>query len=334
MAGVVISVAAEVMKSRFGMLQAPLRSYIVNRASIIEKEEAAFKKVFREDKSTHFAETYSYETDMDDMLPVGEGGAYPNTSFQEGYPKTIRSMVFKSQFSITREAVDDDQLGSLKTKPEKLLRAYYRTRARLMARAIGEAMQGNTSFSINGFSFDTTSADGVCLFSASHAPKVSGSNQSNLYSDAFSHANLFKAVQRMRNLKDDNGNVIGVRPNAILIPDNNAALTQEVLEVVSSMQKPGTDYNNNNVLFGNFEVITSAYLNDFTGAITAPWFLLDTDYNELNDGSIFLDRTDLEIKSDIGPNDNNLWKGYARFGVGFADFRQIMALGVTGASPM
>lgn len=335
MAGITISVSSEVMQSRFGNLQDPLCSYIESRAEVYEQELDLYKEVFSEVDSKHYGEAYSGETELEDLLPVGENGAYPNSDFQEGYSKTIRNMTFKGQFSISREAIDDDVLGTLKKKPEKLLKSYYRGKARLMARMIGEALQGNASFTANGFPFSTVGADGVCVFSGSHAPKVSGGNQCNVYSDSFSSSALFAAIQKMQNLKDDNGNTLNINPNAILISNKNASLKQSVLEVVSSLQKPGTANNDNNVLFGNLKVLCSPYLNDYLGALSAPWVLLDTSYIEDNDCNILQNRINLELKSIISHvNDANVWQAYARYGVGFVDFRGMLACGVTGASSM
>lgn len=334
MASPVITVSSGVLQSIFGQMQDPLCSYIESRAEVIEKEEAVFDEIFREVKSTHYAEGYSYETELADMLPVGENGAYPQTGYQEGYPKTIHNMTFKNAFAFSREAIDDNVLTSIQKKPDKLLRSYYRGRARMKARMIGEALQGNASFSVNGFNFSTVGADGVCVFSGSHAPKVRGANQCNVYSDAFTPAALFAATVKMQNLKDDDGNTLDLNPDTIIIPNNNASLKQSVFEVVSSLQKPGTANNDNNVLFGNFKVVVSAYLNDYLGSLTAPWILMDSRYNQENDCNIYQDRVPLEIRSELGDNDENIWKAYARYGLGFVDFRAMLACGVTGASSM
>ena len=333
---VIINERSGLMESIFGKTQAPLASYLESRNEQIEAEEKIGLSIFRKVSSRHFAEAYGTETEMGDMEPVGEGGAYPVTSFQEGYRKTINNVTFKNSFAITREAMDDNILTSLGQKPDKLLRSYHRGRNRMFAAMIGNASKGSTSFDVKGWTFDTTCMDGGCVFSTSHAPKVSGSNQTNLYADAFSADALFAAINKMRNLKDDDGNTLAIVPDTIIIPTANAALVKAVLVAVGSMQVPGSGNNDINPMFGQMKVIQWPTLNDYvdlSGAAT-PWFLFDSKYNEEVDGCIYQDRVPLEVRSELDPNDNNVWKAYARYGMGFVDFRQIMALGVTGGSSL
>ena len=334
MANIVITEASGQLPALFGDIQEPLCSYIEHRAEIIEAEEKAMFKIFRQTKSTHFAEGYRYETEMDDMLPVGENGAYPTTGYQEGYPQTIYNETFKQSFAISQEAIEDNVLTTIQRKPEKLLRAYYRGRARLLARMIGEALQGHDSFVVNGRPFKTTCSDGQNVFSSSHPLKVKGGTQSNVYSDAFSASSLFAGMTAMQNQKDDNGNTLGISPDTILIGNNNPNLKKTVIEVVASMQSPGTANNDINPVFGNFEIVIAPYLNDFLGSLASPWILFDSKYNQDNDGNVYQDRVPLTIKSDVGANDENIWKARARYGVGFVDYRQMMAFGVTGANSL
>lgn len=331
----VMTEASGRLKALYGNIQEPLASYIEHRAETIEQEESIAFKLFDKRSSNHFAENYRSETEMDDMIAVGENGSYPRTGYQEGYDKTIRNTTYKNAFGISRELMDDNILTSLQKKPDKLLRSYYRGRARELAAAIGNALQGNTSYTINGWEHSTVCADGQCVFSTSHAPKVSGSNQSNLYADAFSEAALFAGITKMQNLKDDNGNTLSIVPDTIVIPNSNPSLKMAVIKAIASLKESGTGYNAINPLFGNLEIITWGYLNDFIGSTnTAPWILFDSKYNRENDGNIYQDRVDLEIRSELGENDENIWKAYARYGYGFVDFRQMMAFGITGGSSL
>lgn len=333
---ITVTFGAGVLQSEFGLLQAPLRSYIEQFGGIQNDEEKLWDKVFVKRKSEHWGEAYSGETDVEDMVPVGESGDYPSTSFQEAYSKIVANVTFKQSIRISQEAIEDGKLTDLKKKADKLTRGYHRGKARIEAAHIGNALQGNTGFAIRGFNFDTTCADGQCVFYTAHAPKVYGGTQSNKFADAFSADNLFKAVLKMQDLKDENGNTIGIKPDTILIPSYNATLVKAVLVAIGSLQTPGSGNNDVNPLFGNFNVLISNYLNDYVDktASNPPWILLDSTFNEEGDGNIYQERIPLSVRSELAANDDNVWKARARYGIGFKDWRQMMALGITGGSSL
>lgn len=331
-----ISEASGLLQSEFGMLQAPLASYIEKHGDITTPEEQLWDQVFDERESTHFAEAYSYETEADDMVPVGEGGDYPSTGYQEGYQKVIHNVTFKQSMSITWEAMQDGVLTDLKRKSDKIIRGYHRGKARLKAAMVGNALQGNTTFTYKGWNMGTACMDALCVFSKVHPRKVAGGTQSNLYADAFSAGALFEAVMAMENLEDDDGNTLDLHPDTIIIPKYNAALVEQVLKVVGTPKVTGSGNNDVNPLFGNFTVLVSSYLNNFVdkSATNPPWILFDSTYNKENDGNIYQKRTDLQVRSELAANDSNVWKARARYGLGFADWRQMMAFGVTGGSTL
>lgn len=333
---ITVTFGSGVLQSEFGLLQAPLASYIEQFGGIQNKEEQLWDKVFVKRKSEHWGEAYSGETDVDDMIPVGESGDYPSTAFQEGYSKIVTNVTFKQSIRISQEAIEDGKLTDLKKKADKLTRGYHRGKARLMAAMIGNALQSNSSFAVKGWSFDTKCADGGCVFHTAHAPKVDGGTQSNLYADAFSADALFAAVLKMQDLKDENGNTLGITPDTILIPSYNPVLVKAVMVAIGSLQVPGSGNNDVNPLFGNFNILVSNYLNDYVDktAANAPWILLDSGSNEELDGNIYQERVALGVRSELAANDDNVWKARARYGLGFNAWRQMMAFGVTGGSSL
>lgn len=317
-------------KTMYGDYQAPIVSCIEDVCEAWEQKSVA-PLIFREQKSTHFAEGYTGTTAMDEWLPVGENGAHPNNGFTEGYPKTLYNEVFKSQFSISRELVDDNQIGTMMNRAKKFTNAYYRTREAFFARLLGEATKGNSTISINGRDFDCTAADGLALFHKEHKGKVSGKKQTNKYADAFSAAALFKMMTAYQNLQGENGEVLGLCPDTLVIP-NDATMKEAAYAAVNSYSKPGGNNNDANPLLGNFNIIVWPYLNQFiTGS---PWVIMDSKYNEDADGAIYQNRVDMEVRSVLGDNDENIWKGYARFTGGFVDWRCMMVGGITGGSTL
>lgn len=334
MAHIIIAESAKNMPATFGELSAPIAEFITRRDEAYQTESIA-NKVFTKKKSTHRHEGFTGYAGANDWVPGGEATSHATNGFEEGYTKIAASVVWKSEFDVTREAVDDDQIGELQDLAGQRQDSYERTRERFFARTLGEAIKGNTSFKIGNTTFDTTSADGVCVFSTAHKPKVSGGNQSNLFAGAFSAANLSKALTAMQNVKGDNGEILALSPDTIIIP-NIADLKMEVFGVLGANFDPSTAGGNKyNYLFGNFNVIVWPYLNEFITAGTAPWVLMDSNYAKKYPTAIDLERVPVEWKSTYDENhDINRWLGYARFTSAFVDFRGLAVGGVTGGTTL
>lgn len=319
--------------SLYGKFEAPIVSCIEDAAEAYEQLSVA-PKIFRVRKSNNFADGYTSTTAMDDWQPVGENGERPQTGFEEGYTKILPNEVWKSGFSISRELVDDNQIGQMLDRAKKFTRSYYRTQERFFARILGYALQRKTAMTINNRKFDLTGADGECVFSKNHKPKVSGAKQTNVFADAFSEDALFRAMTAMQNLKGDNNETLALVPDTLIIP-NVPELKKQAMAILASYQKPGSANNDYNPLFGNFDLIVWPYLNDFIGTTnTAPWIIMDSKYNEECDCAVWQNRVDMEVSNKEGDHDEQKWNGYSRFTGGFVDFRALMAGGITGGSDL
>lgn len=335
MANITFSEGSGLNDSIFGKSQAPIRMMIESRAETFE-ELSVMKDVFMMDESKHWAEKYTTMTAMDGFDPVGENGAYPVTGMQEGFSKTLEHHTWKNSFSISREIMEDGKILDLKKKPAGFVKSYYRTREEFAAALFGSAINGNSDYEINfrGRKFDTTTADGQCLFSKEHVSKIRNGNQSNWFSDAFSADALSYVESEMQNFKGDNGELVNVIPNTILIP-NLPMLKKDVFAAIGADKDPNTANNGFNYQFGRWNVIVWNYLNQYVKDGTAPWILADLDYNNEYGGAIFTDRTALEVHSSIDENtDANVWRGYARFTAGFNDWRAFALGGVAGGTQL
>ena len=332
---IVISISSRVVDSIYGNSQAPIRSYVMKRAEAFE-QESLLPKLFRMERSRHWAEQYGGETAMENFVPVGEGGSYPLTGFEESFQKTLVNETWKQSFAITRELVDDAQLGKMKQRANKLMTSYYRTRE-IFGRSLYAGGLLGTEVQIGGKKFSTASADGKKLFATNHIAKVKGNSQSNAFAGEFTAANLDAVETMMQNTKGDNGELLAIAPDTILIP-NDAALKRKVFEVVGADKDPDSGDNGFNFQFGRWNVIVDPYLTmalQQLGVATAPWILLDSKFIQENDGAIWQDRVKLELSSEIDDNnDNNKWKGYARFTGGFVDWRFAAAGGVSGGTAL
>lgn len=318
-----VSIGSGLNGTIYGDCQVPLKAFLESRGEAFQRE-SLLPYLYRMEKSRHWAERYSSETAMGDFEPVGEGGDYPKTGFEDGYFRDIVNMTFKQSFSVTQELVEDCLLGTMKQRANKLVTAYGRTREKFGRILYAGGLYG-TTVSYKGKTFACGSADGQALFSKTHPNKVNGAKQTNLYEGTFTNTLLGKIETEMQNIKGDNGELLGVAPDTIWIP-NDAALKDAVFSAVGADKEPTSGNNAFNCQFGRWNIIVDPYL---TAALTdlgksseKPFFLLDSKFIELNDGPIFQDRVPLDVKSVIdNNNDNNVWQGRARFGAGFADWR-------------
>lgn len=319
---VTVSIGSGLVDPIFGKCQVPLASYIEKLGEAFERE-SLLKYLFHFENSRHWAEQHSSETAMDDFVPVGEGGEYPRTGFESGYDRIIENMTFKQSFSVTQELVEDAQLGEMKRRARKLITAYGRTREKF-GRALYAGGIYGTTVSFGGKSFACNSADGLALFHKEHVNKVNGKKQCNLYKGNFTATLLGKIETEMQQITGDNGELLAVSPDTILIP-NDAALKDAVFSAIGADKEPTTSNNAYNHQFGRWNVIIDPYLTQALAAMgktDKPFILLDSKFLETGDGAIFQERKKLEVKSVVDQNnDNNSWRGRARFGAGFVDWR-------------
>ena len=335
MANITFSEGSNVNNSIYGKSQAPIRMMIEKRGEAFEQQSIA-NKVFNTEKSTHWAEKFTSMTAMEGFEPVGENGAYPTDGNEEGPSKILEHMTWKDSFSLSREIIDDAKLMDLRKKPAAFVTAYYRTREKFGAAMLGGAISGSSSVTFRGKKFDAKAADGQNLFYASHPAKVKGGAQSNLFSDPFDEEALGELETRMQNFHGENGEILDVAPDTILIP-NVHSMKKAVFSAIGADKEPTTANNAYNYQFGRWNVVVWPYLNQFItlSGTAIPWMLMDSRYNKEYGTLVWLDRVSLEVRSTLDENtDANVWRGYSRFTAGFNDWRGIAAAGVDGASSM
>lgn len=330
---IIFSESSGLNDSVFGKCQLPIRMFLEKHGEECE-QNSVLKDLFLMGKSDNYADRMSAMTAMSGFRPVGENGAYPADGMQEGYHKDLVYKTWKNSFSISREIMEDGKLMDLKKAPKGFLTSYKRAREQFGAALFGGAIQGKKSVKFMDESFDIASADGSALFDTAHKPKVKGANQSNKFSDAFSVEALDRAESAMHLFKGDNGEILDVAPDTILIPDD-PVLKRAVFAAIGADKDPATANNAFNYQFGRWNVIIWSYLNDYVTAGTAPWILLDSMYNKTYGGAVWNDRVELEVRSTIDDNtDANIWRGYSRFNATFNDFRFACVGGVTGGTQL
>ena len=329
MAGIIFAEGTGLNDSVFGKSQAPIKALIEQNVEAFEKQ-SMIDKIFFMDNINTYAAKYTSETSMGNFEDVGENGPYPLTNIQEGYSKTIEPTTWKSRFEVTQEMIEDANMGKIKSRANMFSLSYNRTREEFAANMLigGRA----TTATVGGKKYDTTSADGKALFATDHPSKVHGSKlaQSNLFkytaaSDNFTDV-LDAAQEHMQGYKDDNGKLLTVAPDTIIIP-NSGAMKRKVFEAIASELDPNTNNNAFNFQVGLWNVLVWNYLPKTVDG-KEYFLLMDSKFNQDYMGLIWADRTPLKVKSDIdGNTDANRWSGRARFGAGFNNWRGIALVG-------
>ena len=335
MAGIIFSKSAGLNDSIYGKSEAPIKAFLESNVKAYE-DMSIINKIFKMVESENYAEKYTGLTGLaSGFQPVGEGGSYPTDERQEGYSKLLESITWKDSFQVTQEMIEDSKILDLnKTGARGFIDQYYLTREKYGAQLLIGAVAGTTT-SFRGISMDCTSADGVSLFSAVHPSKTgNGSTQSNKFAGAFSDTVLGQIETKMQNYTDDNGEVLTLAPDTIMIP-NDATLKKTVFAAIGADKDPLTANNGFNYQFGRWNVIVSPYLNGLIGVTDRPFFVFDKKFSDNYNGLLFLDRISLSVKSWIDDDtDNNVWSGRARFVCGANDWRCIAVGGVTGATAL
>ena len=326
MAGIIFSEGSGVNDSVFGRSQDPIKAVIEENVEAF-KEMSMIDKIFYMDKSSNFAEKYSQETSLGDFKDVGENGAYPVTSMQEGYEKTITPTTWKNKFEVTAEMLEDAKYGKIKSKANIFATSFNRTREKFAASMLAGGIGKTTT--ISGKKYDTTTADGVALFSQSHPSITKGTKaQSNIFTGAFSQTVMDTMQEKMQMFTDDDGNLLNVAPDTIIIP-NNGALKRAVFAAIGSELDSTSNNNAINFQLGLWNVLVWPYLPTGLGTGNKPYFIMfDSKFNHDYMALPWVDRLGLTVKSNIDQNtDANVWSGRARFGAGFNNWRGIAICG-------
>lgn len=319
--------------SVYGKCQAPIRMFLEQRGEQFE-QQSVLKNLFLMGTSENYGDLLTTMTAMSGFEPVGENGAYPADGMQEGFSKLIVYDTWKDSFKISAEMIEDAKLMDLRKQPAAFMTSYNRTREMFGAALFGNAMKAQASMQYKGKQFDLTTADGVTLFNTAHPPKVSGENQCNLFSDAFSVDALGQMETAMHLFRGDNDEILDVAPDTILIPEV-ASLKKAVFAAIGADKEPTTSNNAFNYQYGRWTVIIWSYLNQFITASMQPWVLLDSKYNQTYGGAVWNDRVKLAVRSTVDENtDANVWRGRSRFNAAFNDWRFAAVGGVSSGQEL
>lgn len=328
--GITFTVGSGVADSAFGLIQGPIKMIIEQEAEAFQAQ-SMLKTLYRFVDSSHAQESYSAMTGMNGPKPVAENGLYPSTSFQETFRMNLRNITWKNQFSVSAEAIEDSQNLDLQSQPQQFIEAHHRTREEFGAALYAAAMLGQTSFKFEGMTFSAAAADGKALFCTEHPSIITGKpSQCNMYANEFSNKTLVAVETDMQHYTDDNGKLLHIRPDTILIPNDNV-LKYQVLEAIGADKDPETSNNGFNMNYGRWNVIGWTYLDQFLGSGSKPWIVLDSKRIQRGRCAIWQERKKMHVHSFIDEKtDANVWHDRSRWIAGFGDWRAFGGGGMAG----
>ena len=222
--------------------------------------------------------------------------------------------------------IEDAKIGKIKSRVKQFTLSYNRTREKYGAGLLALGTQKMITF--GGKTYDATCADKTALFNAAHPSATKGSKltQSNLFKAAFSQGVMDTMQEMMQKFTDDDGNLLNVMPDTIIIP-NSGALKRAVFAAVGSELDPDSSNNAWNFQVGLWNVLVWNYLPATLNG--KPYFFM-ADSQFLQDYMClpWIDRVPLAVRSYIDNNtDANVFSGRARFAAGFNNWRGIALCG-------
>lgn len=330
----------------FGKFEHPIKALIENESNLCEKNKTILDVLFNVEKSNRYAETVIGESDFDSFMAKEEGQGAENDSVEKTFSKTIEHIEFAKEFTITRKMADDAKFGmgaNMKNKPKKFVRAYYKTRVKIASQALIHGTE--SSMTVNRATVDLTVGDKLPLFSNVHkysTDKMKGKTQSNYFYGTLStdsatlETSLNTLANKLRNFKDENGEIMGYVADTVIIPCNRPVLEMMMKKIVGSERTTGSNNNDINTQYGNWTLVVL----DGWETEDDRFMVMSSEANENLLGNMFYNRVPLDITSDIDKHTRNyFWNGYCRFGVGFTTWKHILlavnsSAAVTGATKL
>lgn len=289
--------------------------------------------LFNVKKSKRFGEKIAGLSTFGNFEAVDEGAEAPADTLKETEPKLITHSEFKKLFEVTKTMKEDLQFDIVATKAAAYVRAYKRSRAEFASAALTSAAKTFTYGSKTGL--DSTTADGLALFDKAHTGLTGVATQSNVFTNAFGNddAMLNRLANIGMNFKNATGHVMGYTFDTLIVPGNAYRLITLGKKIINSDQQVGSSYNDVNVNKGMWKLVVDHHWQVADG--TEPYIIMSSQANKDLMGSMFYDRTPLEIEQDVDVRTQNLISsGRGRFSAGFGDWRHIIMGGAAAGTEL
>lgn len=289
--------------------------------------------LFNVKKSKRFGEKIAGLSTFGNFEAVDEGAEAPADTLKETEPKLITHSEFKKLFVVTKTMKEDLQFDIVATKAAAYVRAYKRSRAEFASAALTSAAKTFTYGSKTGL--DSTTADGLALFDKAHTGLTGVATQSNVFTNAFGNddAMLNRLANIGMNFKNATGHVMGYTFDTLIVPGNAYRLITLGKKIINSDQQVGSSFNDVNVNKGIWKLVVDHHWQVAEGS--EPYIIMSSQANKDLMGSMFYDRTPLEIEQDVDVRTQNLISsGRGRFSAGFGDWRHIIMGGAAAGTEL
>lgn len=320
-----------------GKLETPIKMVIEHESDALTKKGGPRDWLFNVEKSKRFGETIVGQNEFDVFRATEEGGGAANDSIEETYKKYIEHIQFMKEFTITAKMMEDANYGvaaDARRRAENFTRAYYKTMHKICEYALANGTVASGSYA--DATLDLTAPDKQPLFSAAHTyggTQTSGTQSNFFCGDLFGSTGEFEEAlgelaSKIRNMKDENGEVLGYTADTIILPGNRPAAERIAKKVCGSEGALGNGYNDINIQYGNWNVVVLPDWQTTDNRV----MIMSSEANKNLGGNMFFNRVPLTIRNWEDPHTGNyVWTGRCRFGVGFGTYKHIL-LAVDGTS--
>ncbi len=336
---IVYSKSSGLNNAQIGKLETPIKMVIEHESDMQTKRGGICDWLFNVEKSAKFGETIVGQNEFDVFTATEEGAGAENDSLEETYKKFIEHIQFMKEFTVTAQMMEDANYGvaaDAKRRAENFTRAYYKTMHKICEYALSNGEKKSGIFA--KAKLDLTAPDGLPLFSSSHkwgAKKSNGTQSNYFYGDifgtsagdvrtlstgAFEEA-LSELSSKIRNMKDENGEVLGYTADTLVLPGNRPAAEAIAKKVCGSEGALGNGYNDINLQYGNWNIVIMPNWQTADDRV----IIMSSEANKNLCGNMFFNRVPLTVSNWVDNHTGNyIWNGRCRFGVGFGSYKHIL----------
>lgn len=325
--------------SAIGKLETPIKMIIEHESDILSKKGGICSTLFNVEKSSRFGETIITRRDFDVFQAAAEGaGAELDTVYDTG-KKFIEHVQYMKEFIVTAEMIEDAQNGiaaEARRRAENFTRAYYKTINNLCTLALASGTENSLTYAKS--TIDLTTSDGHSLFNKHHVwgtAENSGSQSNYFYGDIFStgasgsrvastaafEEALTELAFKIRNMKGENGEILGYTADTIILPGNRPTAEIIAKKVCGSLGSLGGGNNDININYGNWNIVV------MPGWVAEKdmCIIMSSEANKNLSGNMFFNRVPLTVSNWVDHHTGNyIWNGRCRFGVGFGSYKHIL----------
>lgn len=241
---------------------------------------------------------------------IGDTAKMPTVEYQKIHPGLERTYIheeFASGFAVERKFVDDEMYSTIEKLPADLARAGRYKVEQDAASLFNNALIATPTAKIY---------DGKPLFAHDHPTvETTSAKGDNLVEGTLSEDTLKKALLLGKKQIDEAGKLIVMNFDTLVVPPDLEYTASVLLKTTA---RPGTDFNDINVLSGRLKIVVWDFLTKSDAC-----FLMDSKNHEAN----FFWRVKPEFNRETEFDSFvQKYNGYMRYSFGVSDYRGLIAI--------